>query len=186
MPDGAIRLENEDDVGRVLHQRPEALLARPEPLLLGRPAAVGAPETDDPEAEPAHGRAAEAARTTTPAARARWVRSSTPAYVPAARPVAWLTSSSPGPRRDRPRLIEASREKQREGLVHGGLLHLDRGAHPGRRLRAGVQTKDPVERADAPLVALERLQVEGELLPRLPQPADELLRPGAGRGSPGA
>ena len=95
VPNGAIRLENEDHVGGMLHQRPETLLARPEPLLLRRQAAVRPPEVDDAEAQPAHGGAAQSGEGHDPAARARCVRSSTPAYVPAARPVAWLTSSSP-------------------------------------------------------------------------------------------
>ena len=61
----------------------------------------------------------------------------------------------PGPRRDGPSLVEAPREKQREGLVHGGLLHLHRGAHPARGPGTAVQAQDPVERDDASLVTIE-------------------------------
>src|SRR5262245_42620612 len=51
--DRSVGLHDQDDVGRVLHQSPEALLARPEPLLVARQPAMGAAETEDAEAEPA-------------------------------------------------------------------------------------------------------------------------------------
>ena len=177
VPDGAVRLQHEDHVGGVLHQRPEALLARAKPLLVGREAPVRAAETDHPEAQPAHRRPAQN--------REGHDRPGQGAVGPLehsgihaggkAGGLAHLFQS--GSRRDRARLIETPREKQREGLVHGGLLHLDGGDHPGRRVRSRVQTEDPIERADASLVARERFEVEGELLPRLPQPRDQLLAP---------
>jgi hypothetical protein len=65
----------------------------------------------------------------------------------------------PGPRRDGARLVEPAREEQREGFVHGGLLDLDGGAHPGRGGRAAAQAQQPVERADASLLPFQRVPV---------------------------
>ena len=165
VPDRAIGLENEDDVSSVLHQGPEPLLARTEPLLLGRQQAVGAPETDDPEAEPAHSRAAEAREDRHPCREGPMSSLQHVGIHAGGEPGSLAHLFEPGPRRDGSCLIEASREKQREGLVHRDLLHLHRCTNPARRPGAAVQTQDPVERADAALVSIERVQVEGEAAP---------------------
>ena len=96
VPDRAVRLQHEDDVGGVLHQRPEALLARAKPLLLGRQAPVRAAETDHPEAQPAHRRPArDREGHDRPGQRRLGPLRALRHTTPAARPVAWLTSSSP-------------------------------------------------------------------------------------------
>ena len=119
VPDRAVGLENEDDVGSVLHEGAEALLARAEPLLLARQQAVGAPEPDDTETEPAHGRAAEAredhdaprrapdgsapARRRTCQRRARWPGSPLRARPAARRPAPGRGVPREAARRHRPR-----------------------------------------------------------------------------------
>ena len=136
VPDRAIGLENEDDVGSVLHEGAEALLARAEPLLLARQPAVGAPEPDDTEAEPAHGRAAEAredhdaprrapdgsapARRRTCPRRARWPGSPLRARPAAQRPAPGRGVPREAARRPRPRRPAAPAPPRGPGSTLGG------------------------------------------------------------------
>jgi hypothetical protein len=71
-------------------------------------------------------------------------------------------------------LVEAPREKQREGFVHSKPLSLHGGVDPARRPRSPLESQQAVERADACFRALEGVQVEGELAPDLTHPAREL------------
>ena len=185
VPDRAVGLEHQDHVGSVLHEGAEALLARPEPLLLARQPAVGAPEPDDAEAEPAHGGAASPAKTTTRRGQ---------------RPVGALEHAGvhAGGEPDRLAHLFQTRARgatarawsrrpreERERLVHGGLLRLHGGADPARGRRAALQTQEPVERDDAPLARSSPPRSSASCC-RASRSRPASSAPGAGRGSPGA
>src|SRR5262249_54917228 len=118
-----VGLEDQGDVGRVLHQRPEALLARPQPLLVaGQPAigaaaarrgtgaARGGPPEPGPPPGGAAGPRARPARRGAPARRPRGRGREAPGGSPGRLP------PPPDPARGPPRarLVKAPRQYQGE------------------------------------------------------------------------
>ncbi len=175
MADRPVHLEDQDHVGGVLHEGAEALLARPEGLLLTHQSSVAAPEPHHPEAEQAHGGAAQpredghahGQRPVTPLEGARPHAGGEPERL------AHLFQPR-APRRHRTRLVETPRGEERERLVDGRLLSLHGGADPSRRATAALQAQESVECEDAPFRILQTTEIGGELLADLAQPAGEL------------
>ena len=175
VPDRAVGLEHEDDVGSVLHERPEALLARAEPLLLARQPAVARaraagrgsrasrrPRRRGPR-EPRRSRrepdGSAPARRRTCRPRARWPGSPLRARPAAQRPAPGRGAPREAARRPRPRRPAAPAPRRATRLDGRG--DRPRGAGSGRT-------------CDASLVTIERVQVEGELPSRLAEPAGQL------------